>query len=484
MFASSRKTEELLFRAIIYQAILILLFVLSATAQDMETKYDAYFKPYVETGNFNGTVLVAKDGKIVFCKGYGFASYELKVPDSAETKFPLGSIGKQLTAVSILQLEERGRLKLDDKIKKYIPEYHYGDQITIENLLTHMSGIPEYEELLRSNSRVGESKPVSIEQGIKLLGKQKLEFKPGSEYRYSNTGYWLLSLIMEKITGEPFDRYLKKNIFEPLGMSDTVVDLGQIIENRAIGYIMTHKGLIKSYYFEIPRTGSIFTTVGDLYKFNSGLLQGKLLKPSTVEQMTTLHNKFYGYAWFVDETPGNRKIWHGGVTPGYRATVYDNLDKGLTLIVFSNIYNTPINKIRDDVAAIAEGGKYVIPDARKTVAVDADIMKQYTGSYKDSEGYIANIIKGDDGLYLEISHVDRNRAASIHSQMTLYPRAKNIFFPMEMNADLIFHAEGDKKAKSFDFVIDGQLTRMNRFNEHPILPSGPPTRQEDREDFR
>ena len=207
-------------------ALLVLLslalFQQTALAQDHAARIDELMKRAHEAGRFNGAVLVAENGKVIYKKGFGLANMEWNIPVETDTKFRLGSITKQFTAALVLQLVEQGKIKLDGKITDYLPDYRKetGERITIHHLLTHTSGIPSYTSLpgfFRDVSR----NPFQVSEFVKKYASGDLEFEPGTKWRYNNSGYFLLGAIIERVTGKPYEQVLKQHILDPLGMKNT-----------------------------------------------------------------------------------------------------------------------------------------------------------------------------------------------------------------------------------------------------------------------
>src|SRR6185295_430961 len=219
------------------------------------------------SGRFNGTVLLSRSGRVVLEKGYGMANFEWDVPNTPSTKFRLGSITKQFTSMAIMQLEERGLLKVQDPIGKYLTDYPkpVADRVTIHHLLTHSSGIPSYTGLPDYGPRMATTS--TIAEMIARFKDLPLEFEPGSSYRYDNSGYFLLGAIIEKVGGKPYDVFLQDNIFAPLGMHDSGYDRStSVLKNRASGYTRGPRGLENAAYLDMGQpyaAGSLYSTVKD-----------------------------------------------------------------------------------------------------------------------------------------------------------------------------------------------------------------------------
>ena len=292
LFRACRRTTPFVF----------LLLAISSTsfAQDKVTKIDDLVKRFNELGQFNGTILVAENGRVIYKKGFGYANMEWKIPNDVDTKFRLGSLTKQFTSTLILQLVEQGKIKLDGKITDYLPDYRKdtGDRITIHQLLNHTSGIPSYTDqpgFIQSVSR----NPYTVAEFVKTYTSGDLQFEPGTKFSYNNSGYFLLGAIIEKLTGKTYAEAVRDNIFVPLGMKNSGYDTPSVlIPKRASGYSKTPAGYANAAYLDmsIPYSaGSLYSTVEDLYLWDQALYGDKLLTAKSKELMFTPGLQDYGY---------------------------------------------------------------------------------------------------------------------------------------------------------------------------------------------
>ncbi|HYV90809.1 MAG TPA: serine hydrolase domain-containing protein, partial [Chitinophagales bacterium] len=266
----------------IFAGVFVLIATLnSSCGQTKIDKLDNLISAYAEYGNFNGSVLVAEKGEIIYKKGFGFANVEWKIPNQPDTKFRLASVTKQFTAMLILQLVAANKLKLDAPISTYLPDYpkKTGDMVTIHHLLTHTSGIPSYtdfpvfREMMRNTYRP--------EEIVKLFADSALQFTPGEKYQYSNSGYILLGYIIEKITGESYEQVLQSKIFKPLKMNNSGYDHNDaVIQNRASGYNRVGTTYQNANYIDMSvpfSAGGIYSTIEDMYLWDQALYTEKLL---------------------------------------------------------------------------------------------------------------------------------------------------------------------------------------------------------------
>jgi CubicO group peptidase (beta-lactamase class C family) len=317
--------------------ILTILLVLSSGAhgQDLAAAdaaaVDVIFSDFAKPGSPGCSVAVARDAKLLYAKGYGMANLELDVPLTPSSVFDIGSTSKQFTAASILLLEKQGKLSVNDDIHKFLPELpDYGKKITILNMLNHTSGLRDYLVLFELAGENTDS-VTTDEEALALIARQKaLNFDPGSEYLYSNTGYFLLSVIVKRVSGKSLRDFAAENIFQPLDMTHTQYRDSHtlLIANRALAYDAAEKGTrytLDVSYFEQTGDGAVHTTVGDLLKwdenFYSAKVGGKEFLAEMQQTATLTSGKHIGYAkgLSVGTYRGLRTVRHGGSWGGYRA---------------------------------------------------------------------------------------------------------------------------------------------------------------------
>jgi CubicO group peptidase (beta-lactamase class C family) len=291
---------------------------------------------------------VVRNGQVVKMRGYGLADVERRVPVTADTVFEIGSITKQFTATAIMMLVEQGSIDLADPIGKYVADLPEGwNAITIRQLLTHTSGIPDYEEIMGYG---GYRNPMTSAQIIALAAAKPLDFPPGTKWNYSNTGYYLLTLILEKISGEPYERFLHDHIFAPAGMTHTrTSEPNDIILNRAAGYEYKGGHLENRDAMQPTATGGagmIVSTVGDLAKWNAILDRQSMLHKDSYAQIwadALLANgkpSGYGFGWFVSPRRNHPSERHGGGTAGFTADFWRLPNDRLAIIVLGNLYSS------------------------------------------------------------------------------------------------------------------------------------------------
>lgn len=353
----------------------------------------AYLATFAATGNLTGTVLVARNGQILFEQSYGMANYDWQIPNSAKTRFHIASVSKPFTAAAILQLQEQGRLQVSDPISRYLPDFPQGDRITLDNLLTHTSGIPDingledYDTFARS--------PHTLDQLIAKFAGLPLEFQPGSQARYSNSNYNLLAMVIEKVSGQSYADYLATHIFAPSGLRDTGHDgnATRIIPFSASGYEPFElTGYKKAQYVDWSNktgNGSLYSTVGDLLRFDRALNSGKVLSDST-------RKKYYvageenRYGWYFRDLAGHRAMSGKGRSPGFAAELDDFPDDGVTIIILSNSYSTVTqDPMPAALAAIVFGNDPPKPPALSLAPLPQSELASYAGDYQYGPDYFA-----------------------------------------------------------------------------------------------
>jgi CubicO group peptidase (beta-lactamase class C family) len=312
---------------------------------------DTLMSRYHELRQFNGTVLVAQDGELLLQKGYGLANMEWDIPNTPETKFRLGSITKQFTAMLVLQLVGEGKLSLDATLPDLLPYYREdtGGQITLHQLLNHTSGIPSYTGLPNFINDVSRDS-YGVEEFVTRYCSGDLEFEPGSEFRYNNSGYFLLGAIVEQVTEKPYDEVLQERILDPVGMRSTGYDLSTpIIRNRAGAYERTPEGFRNADYLDmsIPyAAGSMYSTVGDLYLWDRALHAGELLGQELNSKMFTPGMEDYAYGWVVRQRPlgpdGAERtvVAHGGGINGFNTLIERIVDDRHLVVLLNNTGGT------------------------------------------------------------------------------------------------------------------------------------------------
>lgn len=322
---------------------------------------DALFQDYAQPGTPGASVIVIEGDKVLFKKAYGLANIEAKIAATTNTNYRLASVTKQFTAMAIMILAERKRLSYDDTLASFFPGFpEYGKQITVRQLLNHTSGIIAYEDVMDEQATV----PLSDDDVLELMKRQDhTNFPPGSAYRYSNSGYVLLGLIVEKASRMSFPDFLRQNIFAPLKMKGTVLyhrDDRSDEAHRAYGYSRREAAFVRTDQSLTSSTrgdGTVYSSVEDLYKWDRGLRGNKLVKDATLHQAFTAgarvdEDTAYGFGWFIENRRGQRAVWHSGNTIGCTQFIRRYLDRKFTIIVQANRSNAPLAELADKIEEI------------------------------------------------------------------------------------------------------------------------------------
>lgn len=350
--------------------LLFILFTSQIFSQDKTQAIDDLVNKYYDYGQFNGSIMVSENGKVILSKGYGFAEMEWKIQNTPDTKFRLASVSKQFTAMLIMQLVEKGQISLDGKISDYLPYYRkdIGEIVTIQQLLTHTSGIFNYT----NDPKVMQTKvrdQMSVQELVEELCSRELDFEPGTKYNYSNSGYVILGAIIEEVTGKKYEDVLQDNIFIPLNMTNSGYDHNsEIIENRASGYDKTMEGFSHSRYIDmsIPfSAGALYSTVNDMYKWDQALYTDKLVSMETLQQIFTPHLEGYGFGWHISDVDiGSIKknlITHSGGIFGFNTIIMRFPEDNNCIVILNNYSNGNIRNLGNSIAAILYDQDYPQP---------------------------------------------------------------------------------------------------------------------------
>lgn len=389
-------------------AVLIVGYIACKQTEQVNPKaalMDEYLTAQAKYFKFNGNVLVAENGEIIFQKSYGYSDFDTKRMLNDTSVFELASVSKQFTATGILLLMDKGKLKLTDSLRQYFPELPYSN-ITIYHMLTHTSGLPDYMEVVME--KWDKSKVAFNNDVIQILAKEKLPviFKPGEKWEYSNTAYMILASIVEKVSGQSFKDYMAANVFRPLVMTNTRIyntrrSLKDTIPNYAFGYIY-NDSLMKYilpdndpnqnfviYMDGIQGDGIVNSTTGDLLKWDRAVKNHTLLAESTQKEMLkgqslsdTLNQSYYGFGVGISKTDLGNLISHSGGWPGYTTFLARNPDNDQTYIVLSN-NNSNSPGISNGLQHIMAGKEVVMPYEHQEITVDSISLEPLIGTYKD-----------------------------------------------------------------------------------------------------
>jgi CubicO group peptidase (beta-lactamase class C family) len=365
---------------------------------------DKYMQAQVKVNEFSGVVLVTAKDKVIYKKAFGYADREWKIPTTLDTKFEIGSLTKQFTAAAILQLVEQKKLNLDDKLSIWFPGYPKGDSVTLHMLLNHTSGIADYTSLPSLNKL--HTLPLSEDSVISLFKNQPYKFSPGTNWSYSNSNYFLLGSIIEKVTGKRYADYLTDNILKKAALTNTVVNrLDSVLAFRARGYSKEEHGggWKNAEYFsmEFPfSAGSLISTASDLYKWQAALLSAKIISAPMLAKMTTPYLHDYGYGLSIDSFNHYLRIAHGGAIPGFTSYMSVFPAKNISIIILSNDEGNS-DQIGNAIAADLFDMPVQMPYKPVEKAINVAVLKRYIGKYQLGGTTNFEIIEKDKYLFLK-----------------------------------------------------------------------------------
>ena len=417
---------------------------------EIRTRVDEYMNAAVTVNSFSGSILVAQNGQPVVSKGYGMANVELAVPNTPQTVFRLGSITKQFTALAVMMLQERGQLRVSDPVCQYLTDCPATWQpLTIRHLLTHTSGIPSYTgfpDFPRTAVL-----PTSAADMVGRLKDKPLEFAAGEKFAYSNSGYYLLGLIIERASGKPYADFLRESIFAPLGMNQTGYDTpSRIISNRAAGYARQGGETVNAAYMDMTvpyAAGALYSTTEDLLRWDRALSTDTLVSQKSLDEIFTPHKGGYGYGWSIGQKFDRRAIAHGGGIYGFATHLNRFPADRDAVIVLSNIEGASAGRIANDLAAIVFGAPYEIPRERKAITVAPKVLEQYVGQYRIASPPVDIVVTHDDGtLVAEIAG---------RLKLALAAESNTTFFSRDVSAQITFLADGAGQVTGLTLRMDG-----------------------------
>ncbi len=438
-------------------ALAVFSLVLAVSRPARADQVDDFVKAELQRQKIPGvSIAVVRNGEVVKAQGYGLANVELNAAATADTVYQSGSVGKQFTATLVMMLVEEGKMSLDDHISKYIPEAPaIWKDITLRHLLTHTSGISN-----RIYEKINMRQDYTEDELIKQIAEFPLDFQPGDDWKYSNSGYVTLGILIHKATGKFYGDLLREKIFEPLGMKTArIIDEADIIPNRAAGYRLVD-GALKNQEWVAPKLnttadGSLYLTVLDMAKWDAALYTEKLLKKASFDLMWTPvklnsgKTQPYGFGWFLSETRGHRVIEHGGAWQGFHSHIVRYVNDKLTVIVLANRAGADTGKIGAGIV-----GLYIpelAPVKHTAIRIDPKIFDAYVGEYEIQPNFVLTVFREGDKLWGQ---------ATGQQKAELFPESETTFFLEVVDAQitfvknasgtvthLILHQGGDVEAK-------------------------------------
>nr|WP_294796327.1 serine hydrolase [uncultured Mucilaginibacter sp.] len=416
----------------------------------LAVKLDRYLNLANKQGKFNGSALVAKNGQVILQKGYGWKNYSSRTLNDSNSIFPIGSLTKPFTAMVILKLQEEGKISVNDKLIKYFPQQRDADKITIENLLNHTSGIYDFSRDIPEDDSVLLSNPVPRQTVLNAFINKPLEFKPGSKYKYCSSSYFILGLIIEKLTGMPYEQVVRQLIFKPLGMQHSGFDFINLKStSKATGYKFLREDkkelAVKwdsSFTFS---TGGIYSTTGDLYKLAKAIGKRQILSQSSWNEAFTPYLENYGYGWWIDSLYNKKYIYHPGGMIGFASSFKYYPDDDVAIILQNNFgyYGQTLLPINDALSAIVFNKNNSLLSPRLPITVDEAILRKYTGTYTPN---------GKDNIYITLK--DHQLYAESSSKkgipkLPIFAETESRFFLKDFDAVFDFIKNGDGNVIKF-----------------------------------
>lgn len=367
---------------------------------------DAYVQARVKANDFSGAVLVARKGKILLSQGYGEANREWKISIRPTTRFRIGSITKQFTATLVMQLQERHRLRVADPICQYLdPCPEAWKPITIRQLLSHTAGIPNYTD--EPNFDQKEPLHWSVDQLIAMFRDKPLEFAPGSDWKYSNSGYVLLGAIIERVTGKSYEEVLREQILVPLEMSDSGIDHREVIlDRRAAGYSIKDGAVVNATFVDLSwgyAAGAMYSTTLDMYKWDRALRGESVLPQAALKEMWTPVRNRYGYGWGIVQYGEGAKsrveLSHDGGLAGVSSSITRIPQDDVVVIVLANVDGGQAAAVGNALKAILYGESF-LPPIR--AAASRAALDRYVGDYEVEKQGIIRFSQEGDKLALQL----------------------------------------------------------------------------------
>ena len=449
---------------------------LAAETPEASKKADALFNGLIKPDDPGLAVLVVQNGKILFEKAYGMADREHSVAVDTKNRFRIGSVTKQFTAAAILKLQEEGKLSVNDKLSKYFPDFPRGSGVTLQQLLTHTSGIHNYTD--HFNFTLAGTNVITTEALINSFKSEPYDFNPGEKWLYDNSGYVLLGRIVEKVSGESFGAFLRKSFFQPLGMADTGRNESAYpIAHEALGYSFENGhfnpavSLDPSWTFG---TGDLYSTVEDLNRWTEAIFTGQVLKQTTLKTaftpVRTTENRDddsgdgYGYGWFISNWRGLHEISHGGNLPGFNSFLLRIPDQKFTVVILANsapgAHRVVPDTLGHDLVAIYLPDKLTpLPVPNDTVS--AKVFGALVGRY-EFRGQILIVTADSAHLFGQFEG---------EPKLELFPLSETEFFWKDVYARVKFVKDTNSKVVRAIFRKNGETLYMQRLDS--LVPRSP-----------
>lgn len=419
-----------------------------AVSQGFEQQFDTLLYPKLSGESPGGTALVVKEGNVLYKKAFGVSDLELQVQMNSDNMFRIGSITKQFTACAIMKMAEEGKLSLQDSITKYIKDYPtHGQNITIEHLLTHTSGIKNITSMTSWTSEV-QRKDLTPKQVVDFFKNEPLDFNPGTLYRYSNSNYILLGYILELVSGTTYAGYLARNFFEPLGMTHSTYDISSaVITDRIGGYQKTNGEFKNADFLSMTQpfsAGALLSNTSDLYTWYDAVMNDKVISKTSREKaltpfrLSTGEITNYGYGWEIGNIQGSPSVKHSGKINGFVTYSLFLPDEKVFVAIFSNC--DCVNDLDDIISKIAA---ITIDKPYKWAPFQLakGELTQYEGTY-ESQKRDERIVSLEDGKLLYF--------APKWIKAQLIPIGKDKFHIENTLTTIHFHRDDKGKIRFFE----------------------------------
>lgn len=397
-------------------------------AAEIDLRLEKYIRPYVDQKDFSGVILIAQGDSVLAEKAYGLANLKTNAKNKFETKFRVASVTKTFTAAGIVMLAERGKLKLNDPLGKFFPAFPNGQNITIEQLLLHRSGVGDLDEPVHYKTCYA---------GIDLvnqIAKAKPEFAPGTDSSYSNSGYSLLAAVIENVSGEPYETFLQKNIFGPLKMTDsgsfcTEPKLRDLATGHVTGSAARSIEQVAASELTQIGAGSAYSTAEDLLKWLKAVRQNRLFNMDKLS---------YPYGWGKRDYSGSKLIEQSGLVEGFNSYIALYPSEDLYVVFLSNTQSGLFNRVAKDFRAVMLGGDFSTPEVLPKYVVAPTAIATYAGAYRSKDIPVPlNVVIQRDGAYLKWGNYPFMRS--------LTPIGKDKFFHRAEYAEISFDRDAQGK---------------------------------------
>lgn len=460
--------------------VLLVSFAALLAADETTDRVDKVFAAWDTTTTPGAALAVIKDGQIIYERGYGMAKIEDGIVMTPQKIFDIGSTSKQFTAACLAILIRQGKVGLDDDVRKYFPEMRpYGKPVFVRNLVYHTSGLRDYNGLLGLAGFRPESDCPSVDEALEVIFKQKkLNYPSGEEFAYTNTGYFLMGQIVERVSGKSLNAFAQENIFKPLGMTHTLYqdDHSQIIRNRATGYDPSADGYrINMSNWDETGDGNVYTSVEDLYLWDQAFYNNKLSRElmDLLQTTGTLNNGKkldYAFGLFIGERKGLKTVSHGGAWAGFRSGFVRFPEQKFSVICLTNLSTQNPDALCYQVADI-----YLADLIKEKPKEEKKKVEPIALSKRELEDKVGNYQDGRFGIWLSISlKEDKLMLGLMGMELALAPTSQTLFQALDApaNISIEFHADAKGKLTGASLMVAGD-ERYNLVKAAPLAPLTP-----------